>query len=345
MKVQVCAGVVVLSAAIFSFGQEAPTGGPVEAGRKEKKAIEQLKGTISGSIVWSTSRSNSKHDIWIMNADGTDKRQLTEGDNVDWFSRFSPDGKTVLFVRSKMGWVPESDAEMHEKWELWTIGVDGSDEKKVAENACWGNWRPSGDSIVFARGSKVYVKDLSGGEEAVLLDAEEVFKEKTYAQQPELSPNGKFLGITLRGTMRETGIYNLEKKEWNRTGEGCQISWFPSNERVVRMNEGQGNGGTEVLAIHVDEKGVPKEKIGGLRLPREVKFMDLPGRRSHEYFPRIDQQTGEWMVWCATQFGHEHDIYDYEVYIWKIGTDDKDGTVRLTFHDGNDRWPDLYVTR
>jgi len=115
MKVQVCAGVVVLSAAIFSFGQEAPTGGPVEAGRKEKKAIEQLKGTISGSIVWSTSRSNSKHDIWIMNADGTDKRQLTEGDNVDWFSRFSPDGKTVLFVRSKMGWVPESDAEMHEK--------------------------------------------------------------------------------------------------------------------------------------------------------------------------------------------------------------------------------------
>lgn len=344
MRVRVCAGIVVMTLAGAVLAQEAPTGGPVEMGRKEKAALEGLKGKVDGKIVWSTSRSNSKHDIWIMNADGTDKKQLTEGDNVDWFSRFSPDGQTVLFVRSKMGWVPEGDAEMHEKWDLWTIKVDGSDEKKVAENACWGNWRPSGDSIVFARGPKVVVKDLNSGEEAVILDAEEVFKKNTYSQQPELSPNGKFLAITLRGTTRETGIYNLEKKVWNQTGAGCQINWFPDNKRVLRMNEGQGNGGTEVLAIDVDEEGKPVQKITGLRMPKEVKFMDLPIRRSHEYFPKMDP-TGKWMVWCATQYGHEHDIYDYEVFIWNIETDKKKDWVQLTFHDGNDRWPDIYIAQ
>jgi len=29
------------------------------------------------------------------------------------------------------------------------------------------------------------------------------------------------------------------------------------------------------------------------------------------------------MVWCATQIGHEHDIADYEVYIWNVTTDQK----------------------
>lgn len=332
---------MALISAVGLVMAEAPMGGPSKMKRKEKKAFEEFKGKLEGKIVWSTSRSNTKHDIWIMNADGTDKKQLTESEKVDWFSRFSPDGNTVLFVRSKMGWVPEGDAEINEKWELWTIGIDGSDEKKVADNACWGTWRPSGKEIVFARGPKVVVKNLETESEEVIFDAEESIKKKTYSQQPELSPNGEYLAITLRGTTRETGIWDRENEEWNSTGGGCQINWFPRGGRVLRMNEGMGNGGTEVLAIKVED-GKPTQPIRGLRVPKELKFMDLPGRRSHEYFPKLDQ-SGKWMVWCATQRGHEHDLYDYEVYIWNIDTDKKEDFVRLTFHSGNDRWPDVYT--
>jgi len=333
---------VVAAGVAGVLAQEAPTGGVVEMKGGEKAALDGLKGKVKGLICWSSSRSNSRHDIWVMNADGTEPRQLTKGDNVDWFSRFSPDGKTVLFVRSKSGWVPEGDAEMYDKWDLWTISVDGSDEKKVVESACWGSWRPGGDSIVFARGPKVFLKSLQSGEEKELLDAETAFKKSTYAQQPQLSPNGKWLAVTLRGTTRETGIWDLEKKVWSPTDGGCQITWFPDGKRVLRMNEGQGNGGTEVLAINIDENGVPVQKITALKVPKEVKFMDLPSRRSHEYFPQMDR-SGKWMVWCATQYGHEHDLFDYEVFIWDITTDPKKDFVRLTFHDGNDRWPDIYT--
>jgi hypothetical protein len=48
------------------------------------------------------------------------------------------------------------------------------------------------------------------------------------------------------------------------------------------------------------------------------------------------------MVWCATEEGHDHDIYDYEVYIWKRGAPVATAT-RLTFHSGNDRWPDIFI--
>jgi hypothetical protein len=233
------AGLLAVAAA-----QEAPTGSVTEPTPDEAKALADIKGKIKGTIVWSSSRSNPRHKLWTMNADGTDLKQLTKGDNVDWFSRFSPDGATVLFVRSKSGWVAESEAEVFDKWDLWTIKTDGTDEKKVVESACWGTWRPTGDSVVFARGPKVFIRPLAGTAETELIDVSALFRKGTYAQQPSLSPNGRFLAITLRGTMRETGIYDLQKKVWNQTGGGCQIAWFPSGKRVVRMNEGQGNGGT-----------------------------------------------------------------------------------------------------
>lgn len=322
--------------------QEAPTGSIAEMNGHEKKQLEALKGTITGEIAWSSSRSNSKHDIWIMNADGTDQRQLTKGDNVDWYARFCPSGRRVLFTRSKSGWVPEGDAEVFDKWDIWTINVDGTDEKKVAENACWGSWRPNGDSIVFARGPKVFIKSLADGGEKEIFDASETLKKGAYAQQPQLSPDGNKLAMTVRGSRRETGIWNFAQKTWYSLGEGCQVEWYPDGKKILRMNEGQGNGGTEVLSIALDQDGKPIDKIKGLSIPKNIRFMDLPGRRSHEYFPKLDQ-TAEWLVWCASTGAHEHDIADYEVYLWKIGSDKKNGPVRLTFHSGNDRWPDLHT--
>jgi hypothetical protein len=29
--------------------------------------------------------------------------------------------------------------------------------------------------------------------------------------------------------------------------------------------------------------------------------------------------NGKWLVWGATDKGHDHDIYDYELYVWEIG--------------------------
>ncbi len=337
-----CSALVSLS--FIAFGQEAPLGAAVSPEKAEQKALDALKGTIKGKIVWSTSRANTKHDIWIMNADGTDQKPLTVSpNNVDWFPRISPDGQTVLFTRSKMGFVPENDAEMFEKWDIWTIKIDGTGETKVAENAVWGTWRPSGNEIVFARGSKVFTKNLTTKEEKEIFDAEKAYKKNTFAQQPEMSPDGKSLAMTLRGTSRNTVIWNFAKNEGYFLGGGCEVSWFPNGKRVIRMNEGQGNGSTEVLVFDIDENGKPVAVPGGLGIDKKFRFMDLPGRRSHEYFPQISPD-GQYMVWGATQYGHEHDIVDYEIYLWKIGTDQKTAT-RLTFHTGNDRWPDIFIAK
>jgi hypothetical protein len=73
----------------------------------------------------------------------------------------------------------------------------------------------------------------------------------------------------------------------------------------------------------------------------EMRFIDIPGRRSHEYFPQLDRE-GKWLVWAATQRGHDHDIADYEIFIWEVGSPPERAT-RLTFHSANDRWPDIHI--
>jgi len=67
----------------------------------------------------------------------------------------------------------------------------------------------------------------------------------------------------------------------------------------------------------------------------------MPGRRSHEYFPQLSSD-GKWLVWGITQRGHDHDIADYEIYLWEVGTP-FEKAVRLSYNSGNDRWPDIFI--
>ena len=341
--------IVALACSSVLAQQGAPKGAAVDPTADEQKALDALKGKLEGVIAWSTSRANSHHDIWLMNADGTNPHALTNSDNVDWFPRISPDGSKVLFNRSKGGWVPENDANYPEKWDLWTMDIDGSNQTKVVENATWGTWRPDGKTIVFSRAGKVYTKVLDenankkDNAEKMVLDGEAVFKSGVILQEPNMSPDGKHLAMTLRGSMRETGVWDLEKGGWTKSGDGCQIDWNFDGSKLYRVNP-TGNGGTaapsEILWFSAKD-GKQVEKVGFFGIPKNVRLMDLPGRRSHEYFPRISPD-GKWLVWGATDKGHDHDMFDYELYLWKIG-EPVESATRITYHSGNDRWPDIWL--
>ena len=69
--------------------------------------------------------------------------------------------------------------------------------------------------------------------------------------------------------------------------------------------------------------------------------MDLPQDFSHEYFPKLSND-GKWLVWGASQGDHEHDLADYEIFLWKLGRPWEEA-VRITYNPANDRWPDIYV--
>jgi hypothetical protein len=197
---------------------------------------------------------------------------------------------------------------------------NGGNLHKVASDASWGTW-VDGQRILIARKTSLFIKQLGTGAETLLLDANAAPDlAGAELQNPHLSPDEKFVALTLRGTKRETGIYSLDGKTWVKTGE---------------VNP-SGNGDSEVLAEPIQNGG----PASALSL-EQTRFIDIPGRRSHEYFPQLDR-SGKWLVWAATQRGHDHDIADYEIYIWEVGAP-PDQATRLTFHSANDRWPDIFI--
>jgi hypothetical protein len=312
-----------------------PSGSEETPSAAEKQAMSSVGGKANGQIVWSSSRLGN-HDLFVMNTDGSNVHPITKGDAVDWFPRFSPDGSRILFTRSKKGWVYERDANTDGKWDIFTVTPDGKEETKVVDNASWGGW-VGNDTIIYVRSTAVYRRLLAGGEETLLVDSTKVSAlDGALLQQPELSKDGHYLAITLRGSRRETGIWDLKQNTWARTGEGCQINWTPAGDEIYWVHP-TGNGGSRVLHLPVIG-GKPSKGDADLDA---ITLIDLPGRRSHEYFPQLSAD-GKWLVWAATQRGHDHDIADYEIYLWEVGTP-ADTAVRLTYHSGNDRWPDIFI--
>lgn len=74
------------------------------------------------SIVFASDRAQSStgmynYDIWLMNADGSNPKQLTTNGSRDDYPTFSPDGKTIFF-RSNRG----------NKWDVWMMELASMDE-------------------------------------------------------------------------------------------------------------------------------------------------------------------------------------------------------------------------
>jgi Tol biopolymer transport system component len=298
--------------------------------RTERDAVDALARRLAGLVVWSSNRTGN-HELYLLDLRTRTVRQLTSTPQVEFFSRFSPDGRRILFTRSQREYVTPRDPTA---WDVYVINTDGTGEQLLARGGYSPQWAPGGDAIIFLRGEQVIRLDLAsrgGGRESVLLDGPATEGIGGGMETPELSPDGTRLAVTVRS--RQYGgvaVVDLGTRAVTRLspGQACQITWVPGSEALLWM-EAEGNGGTQIVT-------------GGPGRLRAV-FMDLAGAYSHEYFPRVSND-GRWLVWGAAASGHEHDRADYEIFVWQIGRPASEA-VRLTHHPGNDQWPDVYVPR
>lgn len=84
-------------------------------------------------IVFCSHRSGHL-ELYIMNADGTDVRKLTNAPNVyNGGPFFSPDGKQVVF---------RSDRKEKDRLQLYVINADGTGERPLTDNDKWVYWAP-----------------------------------------------------------------------------------------------------------------------------------------------------------------------------------------------------------
>ncbi len=180
---------------------------------------------LEGKIIFSSDRSGAWR-IWIMNADGSDMRQLTEGkkDVNDVDPVFSPDGKNVLFSSTRGGSIG-----------IWTMSLENPSPKRICDSD-QAEWSPNGNHIAFRRDEKIYTRNLKTGDEKRITP-----DDWPHCSGPAWSPDGKTIAFACRWEAGN-GIFlvdskgGIPKKIYDKKG-ACEPHWSPGGDRLVYETE------------------------------------------------------------------------------------------------------------
>ncbi len=85
-------------------------------------------------------------ELWVMNADGSNKRQVTRNGKANFGPYFFPDGKRIIFASNM-------DDPKGRNFDLYKINVDGSGLERITYNETFDGFpmfSPDGKKLVFA---------------------------------------------------------------------------------------------------------------------------------------------------------------------------------------------------
>jgi dipeptidyl aminopeptidase/acylaminoacyl peptidase len=109
------------------------------------------------------------YDIYVMNADGTDVRRLTDDPTVDGWPAWSPDGRQIVFSSTRDDCAYSQAEECRTTgdigpWHtLYVMNADGTDEHRLTRTfGQFAVWSPNGRYILFAPWLNVIRPDGTG---------------------------------------------------------------------------------------------------------------------------------------------------------------------------------------
>jgi serine/threonine protein kinase/Tol biopolymer transport system component len=195
------------------------TADPAQVTRGRQNGAE-LSFAPDGRIVYSSAESGNI-DLWICDADGSNKRQLTNDPSIDYQPCVSPDGTFILFTSWRSG-IPN----------IWRMDMDGGNLKQLTTGGEDYNPDIAPDGSWFAFGSwdagPLYSMRAStaGGEPTRITSRT--------GRMPVISPDGRMVtqleeGRVLRvvAADRDTILYSLQLPpfvtrsiRWTRDGKG-----------------------------------------------------------------------------------------------------------------------------
>ena len=184
--------------------------------------------------------SNDNYDIFIMNADGSSRTNLTNSEIYEKFPQFSPDGSFLVY----QGW-------QKGKMEIFFLGLLDRNNINITRNVQsndilpHGNsFSPDGESIVFTSerdgDRNIYLMKINGSE------IEKLTTHESDDYEPTFSPDGESIVFTSeRDGNKEIYIIYLRDKKIenlsNNQGDDWNPRFYPDNQKIVFQSSRDAN--------------------------------------------------------------------------------------------------------
>lgn len=280
---------------------------------------------LPGQVAFHSDR-DGEIDIYVMNADGSDIRRLTDAPGRDFEPDWSPDGQTIVF---------SSDRDDPDNAQLYLMAADGSNQRRLpsplADDQVGARWSPDGQWILFHSNPlvdalprfDVFKVRPDGSDLTQLTDV------PGNSFMADWSPDGeRIVFVTQRHGNSELYVMNADGTNQVRLTEGMTENflprWSPDGRQI--LFESNRIGGTYGLYL-IDAPGASDAATS----PEDtVRQLTLPG---------FNNVTGNWAGDDWIFFSSDRDstnLVNWEIYLM---TADGSEVFRVTTSPGLDRFP------
>jgi hypothetical protein len=118
----------------------------------------------NGSRIAFEAVRDGNQDIYVMDADGSNVRRLTESPFPDEWAAWSPDGSTIVY--DNVGKEQVDPSGFSATQEIFTVSVGGGSPTRLTSNRdddSQPSYSPDGTQIVFHRGDGLWIMAADGG--------------------------------------------------------------------------------------------------------------------------------------------------------------------------------------
>jgi eukaryotic-like serine/threonine-protein kinase len=209
-------------------------------------------------LVWTPDKKilfgNRNFDLWLMDADGSNRKILTVEEHSNRVPAISQDGKYIAFESWRKSPRGQTCA-------LWIMTIEGTNPKWVAPTQCYMTATSAGDSFLFDRhltGKGIWKVSRNGGDPVQIINEE--------VHRPMISPDGsKIASIRLNGSVSvvpEIEIYSISggsplKKLPTTSGFDEKIlRWTPDGNGIAFINT---EAGVSNLWVQTLDGAAPKQ--------------------------------------------------------------------------------------